>query len=164
MHKQILAILLLIFANLSLAGGSDALPPKQVNWPVEGFLGTFDRQAAQRGFQVYKEVCSTCHGLDQLSYRNLTDIGFSIAEVKQIASQDTVIDGPNSDGEMYERPGIPADRFVGPYKNEEEARSANNGSLPADLSLIVKARPDGANYLFSLLTGYADAPEDFQLM
>lgn len=140
-----------------------ALHPKQLKWEFDGIFGRFDRASIQRGYQVYKEVCSACHSLKLVSYRNLQDIGFSEAEVKQIASESLVVDGPNDDGEMFERAGLPSDKFAGPYANEQAARSANGGAYPPDLSLIVKARHDGANYVYSLLTGYVDAPEEFEL-
>ncbi|NRB11279.1 MAG: cytochrome c1 [Rickettsiaceae bacterium] len=134
-------------------------------WPFAGIFGKVDRQSAQRGAQVYFEVCAVCHGLNHLYYRNLRDIGFSDAEIKEIAKSHTVIDGPNEDGEMFERPGILSDVFASPYPNEQAARAANNNAYPADLSLIIKARHDGANYVFSLLTGYDEAPpEGLELM
>lgn len=157
-----LTVIILISSNCYAAGG--AKQPKQVVWPFEGAFGTFDRQAAQRGAQVYMEVCAACHGLQHLYYRNLADIGFSEAEIKEIARNKTVIDGPDDMGEMFERPALPSDLVVAPYLNEEAARAANNGAYPVDLSLIIKARHNGANYVYSLLTGYYDAPEDFKLM
>jgi ubiquinol-cytochrome c reductase cytochrome c1 subunit len=157
LYLLILIILpIVVFAN-------EAIPPKKMSWPFDGSFGSVDRQAAQRGFQVYKEVCSTCHGLKHLYYRNLKDIGFSEAEIKEIAKNYQVIDGPNDEGEMFERPAILSDHFVSPYKNDQAARAANNGGLPVDLSLIIKARHDGANYVYSLLTGYEPAPEGFKL-
>ena len=161
MQKLFLIIFLwpvIVFAD------TGATKPKKISWPFEGMFGYVDRQAAQRGFQVYKEVCSTCHALKHLYYRNLKDLGFSEAEIKELAKQYTVLDGPNDDGEMFERPAIPADHFVAPYKNEKAARAANNGGLPVDLSLIVKSREDGPNYIYSVLTGYKEPPVDFQLM
>lgn len=154
--------LILLWSLTSLA--NETLPNKKMIWPFDGAFGSVDRKAAQRGFQVYKEVCSACHGMYNLYYRNLKDIGFSDAEIKEIAKTYTVQDGPNDAGEMFERPALPSDLFVRPYPNEEAARAANNGAYPPDLSLIVKARPDGANYLYSLLTGYNDPPKDFKLM
>jgi ubiquinol-cytochrome c reductase cytochrome c1 subunit len=127
-------------------------------WSFEGIFGTFDRAAAQRGFQVYSEVCKNCHALSLLSYRNLTALGFSEDEVKAIASQVQVQDGPNDQGEMFERPGRPSDPFVKPFANEKAARAANNGAYPPDLSLITKAREGHANYIYSILNGYGDAP------
>lgn len=137
---------------------TDATPHKQMIWQFDGAFGVVDRQAAQRGFQVYQEVCSACHGLKHLYYRNLKQLGFSDAEIKEIAKQHTVLDGPNDEGEMFERPAVPSDPFVSPFKNDQAARAAHNNALPADLSLIIKAREDGANYVYSLLTGYQDPP------
>ncbi len=150
-------------SSVVLAGG-ETRKPKQMKWPFEGFFGTFDRQAAQRGAQVYMEVCSACHGLNHLYYRNLKDIGFTETEIKAIAAEKTVTDGPDDNGEMFDRPARPSDKFVSPYANEQAARASNNGAYPADLSLMVKARHDGANYLYSLLTGYEEAPGYVKLM
>lgn len=164
MIRIITALFLISFFGFSSLASTDAHQPKQMTWPFEGALGKVDRQAAQRGFQVYKEVCAACHGLYNLSYRNLKDIGFSEGEIKEIAKNYSVKDGPNAEGEMFERPATPADKFVRPYPNEQAARASNNGAYPPDLSLIVKARGDGANYLFSLLTGYSEPPSNFNLM
>ncbi|WP_341786933.1 cytochrome c1 [Rickettsia endosymbiont of Cantharis rufa] len=161
--KLLISIIILLTSSLSPAN-EEALPPKKMKWSFDGIFGSVDRAAAQRGFQVYKEVCSVCHGLNNLYYRNLKDIGFSDDEVKEIAKGYTVKDGPNDDGEMFDRPAIPADRFVSSYPNEQAARAANNGAHPPDLSLIIKARHDGANYIYSLLTGYKEPPVDFKLM
>lgn len=162
-NKTLAAILIVLFSSITVAS-SNVLPPKQLVWPFDGILGKFDRQAAQRGLKVYLEVCSTCHGLNNLYYRNLKEIGFSEAEIRQLAKNYTVIDGPNNEGKMFDRPALPSNRFVSPYPNKEVARATNNGAYPVDLSLIIKARHDGANYLFSLLTGYTEAPKDFELM
>ena len=139
------------------AGGGGHTPPAQ-DWSWDGIFGTFDRAAAQRGFQVYKEVCSSCHAMNYVSYRNLTDIGFSEAEVKAIAADYIFEDGPNDEGDMYDRAGKPSDRFYNPYPNEKAARAANGGALPPDLSLIAKARPQGADYVYALLTNYGKTP------
>lgn len=147
---------------LALAS-TDAKHPKQVPWVFDGMQGHFDRQSIQRGFQVYKEVCSACHGLKRVAFRNLQDVGFSEAEVKALAAGYTIQDGPNDLGDMFDRPGRASDHFPSPFANEQAARSANNGAYPPDLSLIVKARHDGANYLYSLLTGYGEPPADFTL-
>ena len=164
MYNKILTIILIISFAANSYASSNIRKPKQVLWPFEGLFGTFDRQAAQRGAQVYFEVCSTCHGMQHLYYRNLQEIGFSEAEIKAIVKEKIVIDGPNDSGEMFERPAFLSDTFVSPYINEAAARASNNGAYPADLSLIVKAREDGANHLFSILTGYEETPEDFNLM
>ena len=162
--SPLLASILVIFMIPNVFASSGAQEPKQLVWPFEGIFGTFDRQAAQRGAQVYLEVCSACHGLNHLYYRNLKDLGFADAEIKEIAAKKDVKDGPNDTGEMFDRPATPSDRFVSPYPNSEAARAANNGAFPVDLSLIVKAREDGANYIYSLLTGYQEPPSHFTMM
>lgn len=161
---KFLTISLILVANSLVFAGNDYIQPKDAKWPFDGPFGSFDRQAAQRGFQVYKEVCSACHGLYHLAYRNLKEIGFSEEEIKEIAKNYRVKDGPNDEGEMFERDAVPSDKFVSPFINEKAARAANNGAYPLDLSLIIKAREDGANYVYSLLTGYENPPSDFHLM
>jgi ubiquinol-cytochrome c reductase cytochrome c1 subunit len=145
------------------ASESDVKLPSP-GWSFDGVFGTFDPAAQQRGFQVYTEVCSACHALKHLYYRNLKDIGFSDEEVKAIAAGVQVTDGPNDNGEMFERPGRASDRFKSPFPNDNAARAANNGALPPDLSLITKARAGGADYVYGILTGYADPPADVKLM
>jgi len=162
-YKLVFGVLLMLIAS-NLSASEDHKPFKKVGWPFEGIFGNFDRQAIQRGFKVYKEVCSVCHSLKRVAFRNLSEIGFSEEEVKAIAAGYTIQDGPNDEGEMFERPGKPSDYFPSPYANDKAARAAsNNGALPPDQSLIIKAREDGANYIYSLLTGYAKPPADFQL-
>ena len=146
-----------VFANV-------AVPPKKLLWPFDGIFGSFERETAQRGFQVYKEVCSACHGLSHVSYRNLKDIGITEAEIKEIAKEYIVTDGPNDQGEMFQRPALPSDKFVEPFPNEQAARAANGGAHPVDLSLIIKAREDGANYVYSILTGYENPPAGFKVL
>ena len=139
---------------------------KDVSFSFEGPFGTFDRAALQRGFQVYNEVCAACHSMNFLYYRNLSQQGgpeFTEPAVKAIAAAKQVKDGPDAQGEMFERPGRPSDRFVAPYANEDAARAANAGAYPADLSLIVKAREGGADYVYSLLTGYREPPAGVQV-
>ncbi len=164
MLKRILTTIIIILVSSNCYASNGAKKPIQMVWPFEGIFGTFDRQAAQRGAQVYLEVCSACHGLNHLYYRNLISLGFSEGEIKEIAGSKMVLDGPDDMGEMFERKAIPSDVFVSPYPNEAAARAANNGAHPVDLSLIVKAREDGANYIYSLLTGYQDPPKDVVLM
>jgi ubiquinol-cytochrome c reductase cytochrome c1 subunit len=133
--------------------------PRDVAFSFEGPFGTFDRRQLQRGFQVYKEVCAACHGLNLVAFRNLADLGYSEAEVKAIADQ-WQIEVPSINpetGEAATRKALPADRFPNPYANEVAARAANNNAYPPDLSLITKARHGGAEYIYSLLTGYRDA-------
>ena len=152
-----LAILGAIAAGPAMASeGGAALP--HTHFHADGVFGTFDRAAVQRGFQVYREVCSACHSLRQLSYRHLREIGLSEAEVRAVAAAVTVTDGPNDEGQMFERPGRPSDRFRSPFANEAAARAANNGAAPPDLSVITKAREHGAQYIHALLTGYGEAP------
>ena len=141
------------------AASEGAQPAKQV-WSFGGPLGTYDRAALQRGFQVYKEVCAACHSINQIYYRNLAALGFSEAEIKAIAAEYTVMDGPNDQGEMFERTARASDHLKAPFANEKAASAANNGATPPDLSLIVKARHGGPDYLYSLLTGYTTAPAD----
>ncbi len=145
-------------APLAARAAGEAEPPVRESWPHQGIFGTFDRAALQRGFQVYKEVCSACHGTKYLAFRNLGALGYTEDEVKAIAAEYTVVDGPNDQGEMFERPARPSDRKPLPYPNEQAARAANNGAYPPDLSLIVKARAGGENYIYSLLIGYEEPP------
>ena len=141
----------------------DAEAPKSVDWSFDGIFGHYDRASLQRGMQVYKEVCAACHGMRLLAYRNLMDLGYSEAQVKAFASQYEVQnEDPNDEGEMFNRPALPSDRFVSPFPNEQAARASNGGALPVDLSLIVKARAGGADYIYSVLSGYAEAPKDLK--
>ncbi|MAP24339.1 MAG: cytochrome c1 [Rickettsiales bacterium] len=151
-------LFLTLLTVLHLNAGEQAKEPPKHNWSFNGMLGTFDRAAAQRGYQVYRQVCASCHGLKHVRYQYLQKIGFSKAQVKAIAAEYQVRDGPDDEGEMYDRPGKPSDTFVGPYKNKKAAQAANNGSYPPDLSLITKARAGGADYLYALLTGYQELP------
>ncbi len=148
------------------------LPPKRPGWSFEGPFGMYDRAALQRGFQVYKEVCSTCHSLNRVSFHALSSDGggygfFTDPQVKAIAAGYRIPDEPNSQnkgqlfndkGERVTRPGIPADHFPPPFPNEEAARAANNGALPPDLSVITKARAGGPDYVYSILTGFHEKP------
>ena len=145
-------------ATSPVRASGDGIELPSQDWSFAGVFGTFDRGELQRGFQVYKEVCSGCHSLNYIAFRNLADLGFNELEVKAIAAGYEVQDGPNKEGEMFNRPGLPADRIPAPFPNDNAARFGNGGALPPDLSLIVDARPDGTNYLYALLTGYDDAP------
>jgi ubiquinol-cytochrome c reductase cytochrome c1 subunit len=157
----------LVFGAATAAmAAEDHLPPKDVTFSFEGPFGTFDRAALQRGFQVYDQVCSACHSLNMLSYRNLGEEGgpgFSTAEVKAIAASKQVAGDPDDDGNPTQRPGKPSDRFVAPFANEQAARAANAGALPPDLSLMAKAQEGGAAFIYSILTGFQDPPSDFKL-
>lgn len=141
------------------AEGAEA-PLKHVDWSFNGPFGTYDRSALRRGYKVYKEVCSTCHAMSMVHFRDLGEKGgpeFSTAEVKAIAAGYQVQDGPNQAGDMFQRPGEGKDPFPSPYPNEEAA-AASLGAAPPDLSLIAKAREGGPDYIYSLLTGYTTAP------
>jgi ubiquinol-cytochrome c reductase cytochrome c1 subunit len=160
-------IILAVFALASVpffpAQASEGEAPPHQNWHFNGPLGTFDQAAMQRGLKVYRQVCSACHSLKHVSYRNLTDLGYDESQVKAIAAEYTVTDGPNDEGEMFERPARPSDAFVSPYPNDNAAKTVNNGALPPDLSLITKARAHGPDYLYALLTGFEEPPADTQL-
>ena len=159
-----LALAIGLFAAAPAHAAGEAIPIPDRKFSFDGIFGTYDRASAQRGFQVYKEVCAACHGLRLLSYRNLRDLGLTEAQVAAIASQFEIKDGPNDEGQMFERPGRPADRFRSPFANDAAARAANNGALPPDLSVMTKARAGGADYLFALLTGYVDPPAGVTVM
>ena len=136
------------------------------DWSFKGFFGKFDRGSLQRGYQVYAEVCASCHSMKYLSYRNLNEPGgpeFSIEQAKAIASQFELTDGPNDDGEMFTRTAKLSDKFVSPYANNQEAKALNGGAYPPDMSVLVKARKGGADYIYSILLGYDEPPEDIQL-
>ncbi|WP_342166288.1 cytochrome c1 [Methylobacterium sp. SD21] len=160
--------------------------PPRVNWSFAGMFGRFDEAQLQRGFQVYKEVCSACHSMKLVSFRNLAQEGgphFSASQVKALAATYQVKDGPNDSGEMFERPGRPADTFPAPFPNDQAAAAANGGKAPPDFSVIAKARTfsrgnltflydwlpfvgyteQGPDYIHGLLNGYKDAPKDFQV-
>ncbi|WP_067733593.1 cytochrome c1 [Novosphingobium naphthalenivorans] len=134
------------------------LVPKEVHFASDGAFGKFDRQQLQRGFQVYKEVCSACHSLKHVAFRDLAQLGYSEAEVKAIAAGFTVPGTDPNTGEANTRPGTPTDYFPSPFANDIAARAANNNAVPPDLSLITKARHEGPAYVYSLLTGYTEQP------
>jgi cytochrome c1 len=183
---------MLILAGAALTGalggaqaaGGKPLELKHNHWHFKGPFGTYDQEAVQRGFQVYRTVCSSCHSVDQLSFRNLGEKGgpFHLAEcpagvpestdcskpsenpvVKAIAAEYEVTDGPDDTGEMFKRPALPSDKIPGPYANEQQARAANGGAFPPNLALIMKARHHGPDYVYSLLTGYETPPDTVAL-
>jgi ubiquinol-cytochrome c reductase cytochrome c1 subunit len=125
-------------------------------WVHEQWFKTFDHQALRRGFQVYQEVCASCHSLSRVPFRTLVGAVLTVDEAKALAEENEYPGEPDEQGDIQMRPGKLADYIPDPYKNEEAARFANNGALPPDLSLIVKARHGGCNYIFSLLTGYPE--------
>ena len=162
--KNFLKILFLIISIGGLSFNSysaEKVEYLKTDWSFKGLFGKFDRGALQRGYQVYTEVCSSCHSMKYLSYRNLSEKGgpeFSVEQAKAIAASFEVKDGPNADGEMFTRPGKLSDKFVMPYENVKAAQAANGGAYPPDMSVLVKARGGGANYIYSLLQGYEDPP------
>ena len=150
--------------------------PHEMDWSFAGPFGTYDKGQLQRGLKVYKEVCAACHSMELVAFRTLEGLGYSEAQVKAFAAEYTVQDGPNADGEMFERPGLPSDHFPSPFPNKEAAAASNNGAAPPDFSLIAKARgvergfptfvfdiftqyaEGGPDYIYSLLTGYQEPP------
>ena len=150
-------------SNMAVAAGGDTTELQTREWSFSGPFGTFDKASMQRGFQVYREVCAGCHSMDLIAFRNLADLGYHEAEIKAIAAEYEVQDGPDDEGEMFMRPARPADRMPGPYRNDNEARASNNGAMPVDLSLIAKARAYGPDYLYSLLVGYKEAPASVEM-
>lgn len=144
------------------ANPHSTLPLKKLGASFQSALGTFDRAALQRGYKVYKEVCAACHSLKLLRYGSLIGIGLTPEEIKVLAADFKVPD-TDDEGQPKERTATQADHFVKPYVNDKQARSVNNGSLPPDLSAIVKARVGGADYIYSLLTSYENPPESVQL-
>ena len=161
-------LVLLAFFIISFTNGNSAEKVKLLkqDWSFKGITGKFDRAALQRGYQVYTEVCASCHSMRLLSYRNLGEEGgpeFSVEQVKAIAANFEIEDGPNEEGEMFMRPGRPSDKFVSPYPNIQAATAANGGAYPPDMSVLVKSRKGGADYIYSILAGYEDPPADFKL-
>ncbi|KAJ7493465.1 cytochrome C1 family-domain-containing protein [Mycena galericulata] len=144
-----------VYAGLD---SDEGLHPPEYPWPHKGLLDTFDHASIRRGYQVYREVCAACHSLDRIAWRNLVGVSHTVTEARTMAEEVEYQDGPDDQGEMFQRPGKLSDYMPPPYANEEAARAGNAGALPPDLSLIVKARHGGADYIFALLTGYVDPP------
>ena len=164
--KRLIIVILstLIFTKPLLS--AETIDPIKVNWSFKELTGKFDRASLQRGFQVYKEVCASCHSMQYLSYRNLGEPGgpeFTQEEVKAIAASVEIEDGPDSQGEMFTRSGKPSDKFKSPYPNVEASTAANGGAYPPDMSVLVKARPGGADYMYSVLMGYEEPPAGMKL-
>lgn len=161
-HLLLIAVLVIGAGPVMAASEGPELPHQ--SWSFSGMTGQFDKAAMQRGLKVYREVCSACHSLKRVSYRNLVDLGYTEDQVKNIAAEYNVTDGPNEEGEMFDRPARPSDAFVSPYPNDNAAKAVNNGAMPPDLSLITKARAHGPDYLYALLTGYEEPPHDAELL
>jgi len=159
----------LVAAGLAVSGtaalaSGEAIHLEKQSWSWDGIFGRYDHAQLRRGYQVYKEVCSNCHSANLIAYRNLASMGFSEDQIKAFAAEKTVQDGPNEEGDMFDRPARPSDRFVAPFANDQAARAANNGALPPDLSLMAKARIGGPDYIYNLMTGFEEnPPEGFAL-
>lgn len=173
MKKTIALVLIgfLGFCSLPAAAESEALHPKKVKWAFDGPFGKFPIDSLQRGYLVYKQICSACHGIDHLRFGNLagrgkdieeiraSNLGLTMDEVKALAAEFMLKD-TDDEGQPVDRKALPSDYFPNPYPNEKAARAANNGAAPPDLSMVIKARPGGADYVYSLLIGYQEAPKD----
>ena len=158
---KLFSIIILFCASSVNVISAEKVEYLKTDWTFKGLFGKFDRASLQRGYQVYTEVCAACHSMKYLSYRNLSEKGgpeFSVAQAKAIAASFEVTDGPNADGEMFQRPGKLSDKFVMPYENVKAAEAANGGAYPPDMSVLVKARGGGVDYIYSLLQGYEEAP------
>ena len=163
---KLFSIIILLSLNSYSAFSAEKVEYLKTDWSFKGLFGKFDRASLQRGYQVYTEVCAACHSMKYLSYRNLSEKGgpeFSVAQAKAIAASFEVTDGPNSDGEMFTRPGKLSDKFVMPYENVKAAEAANGGAYPPDMSVLVKARGGGVDYIYSLLQGYEEPPSGMTL-
>ena len=163
---KLFSIIILLSLYSYSAISAEKVESLKTDWSFKGLFGKFDRASLQRGYQVYTEVCAACHSMKYLSYRNLSEKGgpeFSVAQAKAIAASFEVTDGPNSDGEMFTRPGKLSDKFVMPYENVKAAEAANGGAYPPDMSVLVKARGGGVDYIYSLLQGYEEAPSGMTL-
>ena len=161
--RHLMAAALLVGAATAPVRAQEAPTPPAQHWSFDGPFGTFDLAAAQRGFQVYSEVCALCHSMQYLHYRDLAGIGLSNDQIKAIAAAVTVPQGVDDQGQPKEGPATPASQFRSPYPNDQAARAALNGALPPDLSLIVNAREGHADYVYAILTGYADPPPGMQM-
>jgi len=140
------------------------LHPPKIQWSHSGMLDSFDHNSIRRGYQVYKQVCSACHSMKYIAFRNLVNIAYTEAEAKTMAAEEMIKDGPNEAGEMFERPGKLSDYFKPPYDNDAAAAAANNGAIPPDLSYIVLGRHGNEDYVYHLLNGYCDPPAGVDLM
>jgi ubiquinol-cytochrome c reductase cytochrome c1 subunit len=159
--SKIIFISLFLFVGTPQVNSAEKVELLKTDWSFKGLLGKFDRGSLQRGYQVYTEVCSSCHSMKYVSYRNLAEEGgpeFTEEQAKAIAANFEVLDGPNSDGEMFTRPAKLSDKFVMPYENVKAAQAANGGAYPPDMSVLAKARSGGVDYIYSVLLGYEDPP------
>ena len=163
---KILYLIILILTVNYQVNAAEKVKLLKTDWSFKGLFGKFDRGSLQRGYQVYSEVCSSCHSMKYVSYRNLSEPGgpeFTEEQVKAIAANFEVVDGPNSDGEMFVRPAKPSDKFVMPFETVKAAQAANGGAYPPDMSVLAKARSGGVDYIYSVLLGYEDPPSGVTL-
>lgn len=179
--STLLSLVLASSIGTAAMAAGDAKTPREQKWSFSGPFGTYDKGQLQRGLKVYVELCAACHSLDRIAFRNFTELGYSEDQIKTLAANYDVTDGPNEEGEMFDRPAILSDYFPNPFPNAEAAAFANNGAAPPDLSLMAKARATtrgfpqfvfdiftmynegGPDYLYSLLTGYQDPPSDVEI-
>jgi|TARA_Y100000817_G_scaffold156267_1_gene122170 ubiquinol-cytochrome c reductase cytochrome c1 subunit len=164
--KSVLFLLIFFIFSFKISISAEKTELLKQDWSFKGITGKFDRAELQRGYQVYTEVCASCHSMSLLSYRNLGEEGgpeFSLDQVKAIAANFEVEDGPNEEGEMFTRPARPSDKFVSPYPNIQAATAANGGAYPPDMSVLVKSRKGGADYIYSILMGYEEPPANIKL-
>jgi ubiquinol-cytochrome c reductase cytochrome c1 subunit len=159
-------IVIILLVGTYQVNGAEKVELLKKDWSFKGLFGKFDRGSLQRGYQVYTEVCSSCHSMKYVSYRNLFEPGgpeFTEDEAKALAANFEVTDGPNSDGEMFIRPAKLSDKFVMPFANVKAAQAANGGAYPPDMSVLAKARSGGVDYIYSVLLGYEDPPSGVTL-
>jgi len=139
------------------------LHPPHLDWSHGGYFSSLDHASIRRGYQVYKQVCAACHSMRFLAFRNLVGVSHTEGEAKELAEEVQIPDGPNQDGDMFERPGKLSDYFPKPFANDAAAAAANNGAIPPDLSFITLARHGGEDYIYHLLNGYCDPPAGIEL-
>lgn len=162
--SRLIHIFVILLIAPCVHAADNALAPPAYKWSFQNIFGGYERDSAQRGLQVYLEVCAACHSLEHLRYDDLSLLGYSREDIKAIASEFRVTDGPNEDGDMFERPAEGRDYFASPFPNDQAARAANNGAYPPDLSLAVKTRTRGSDYIAALLQGYLPPPKNFDLI
>lgn len=162
--KNFISVIFVFFILIKFClGASKVLKPENYNFSFNNFYGKIDKNSAQRGLQVYIEICSSCHGMKHLAFRNLTEIGYNKSQINGIAKQFMLDALPDEEGVVKKRYAKFSDNFVDPYPNEKSAKISNNGAYPPDLTLMIKARKDGPNYIRSLLLGYEEAPDMFDV-
>lgn len=148
--------------NYDLLANDHGIVPTKYPWFHSGLFNTLDHASVRRGYEVYKQVCAACHSMNHTCFRHLVGVSHTEEQAKALAAEATYMDGPGETGEMFERPGKLSDPFPAPYKNDEEAKTANNGALPPDLSLMALARNGREDYIYSLMTGFCDPPKGME--